>query len=371
MTRLDYLRYMAPAVLVAFGVAGLWLGGHWVWLGFAAFLVVAVIDPLLGKDHSMRKGAHPVLADAILYFQVLPVGLLWALFAWRIGTASEGLTAIDYFGAAMSVAFMTALGGLPAAHEMFHSNSRLGKFVGSALGTIFASGYASLAHVHVHHIHTDTPDDTETPYRGETVYHFVFRAAYRQHRRSWQIELARLRKLGLGFWSPGNLILQGLLMYAALLGGFYLATGFTGLLLLMLVSALGLFILEIFSYIQHYGLVREDGTPIEDRHAWNHLTPLGRALTFEIVTHSQHHVDPDRPYWRLTPRPDAPQMPSAVTCFVLSLVPPLWERMIGRPLLEHWDTHHASARERELAIAANRAAGWPDWLNDKPMPAAA
>jgi hypothetical protein len=55
-------------------------------------------------------------------------------------------------------------------------------------------------------------------------------------------------------------------------------------------------------------------------------------------------------------------MPSAVTCFVLALIPPLWERLIGRPLLEHWDTHHASAREREQAIAANRAAGCPQWL---------
>lgn len=371
MTQLDYLRYMSPALLVASGALGLLLGGHWVWLGFGAFLLVAAIDPLLGKDHGMRRSAHPRLADVILYFQVVPVALLWVAFAWRIGHANAGLTSLDYFGAAVSVAFMTAIGGLPAAHEMFHRHSALGKFVGSVLGTIFASGYSSLAHVHVHHIETDTPDDTETPRRGESVYHFVLRAAYRQHRRSWQIEMARLRKLDLGFWSPRNLVLRGIAMYAVLLGGFYLATGLTGMLLLMLVSALGLFILEIFSYIQHYGLLREPGTPIEDRHAWNHLTPLGRALTFEIVTHSEHHVDPDRPYWRLTPRPNAPQMPSAVTCFVLALIPPLWERLIGRPLLQHWDAHHASARERELAIAANRAAGWPDWLSHEAAVSAA
>ena len=163
MTRLDYLRYMSPALLVASGILGLLLGGSWVWLGFGAFLLVAAIDPLLGKDHGMRRGAHPLLADAILYFQVVPVALLWVVFAWRIGSANAGLTALDYLGAAVSVAFMTAIGGLPAAHEMFHRHSALGKFVGSALGTIFASGYSSLAHVHVHHIDTDTPDDTETP----------------------------------------------------------------------------------------------------------------------------------------------------------------------------------------------------------------
>ena len=179
MTQLDYLRYMSPALLVASGIAGLLLGGHWVWLGFGAFLLVAMLDPLLGKDHGMRRGAHPLLANVILYFQVVPVAARWVEFAWRIGHANAGLAPLDYLGAAVSVAFMTALGGLPAAHEMFHSNSALGKFVGSVLGTIFASGYSSLAHVHVHHIDTDTPDDTETHVRGERVYRFVARAAVR------------------------------------------------------------------------------------------------------------------------------------------------------------------------------------------------
>ena len=55
-------------------------------------------------------------------------------------------------------------------------------------------------------------------------------------------------------------------------------------------------------------------------------------------------------------------MPSAVACFVLALVPPLWDRTIGKPLLQHWDLTHANAQERELARAANRAAGWPDWI---------
>ena len=368
---LGYLRYMSPGLLVGVGTLGLVLGGGWMWLGVAAFVGIAVLDPLLGRDHGMRRADHPVLAECILYFQLLPVAALWAVFAWRLGPGSAGMGTLDYVGAAISVAFMTALGGLPAAHEMFHRHSAAAKFTGSVLGTIFASGYNALAHVHVHHIETDTPDDTETPYRGESVYHFVLRAAARQHRRSWQIELARLRKLGLSFWSPGNVILRGLAMYALLLGVFYLATDLAGMFTLMAVSALGLFILEIFSYIQHYGLVRVPGTPIEDRHAWNHLTPLSRALTFEIVTHSQHHVDPSVPYWRLEPRPHAPQMPSAVACFLLSLVPPLWERVIGKPLLRDWDQRHANAAERELARAANRTAGWEDWVSDDPVQAQA
>ncbi len=65
-------------------------------------------------------------------------------------------------------------------------------------------------------------------------------------------------------------------------------------------SLVGFFIVTIFSYVQHYGLVRAAGTtPIEKRHAWNHRRPISRLLTFEIVTHSMHHIDPSVPYWKL------------------------------------------------------------------------
>jgi alkane 1-monooxygenase len=55
-------------------------------------------------------------------------------------------------------------------------------------------------------------------------------------------------------------------------------------------------------------------------------------------------------------------MPSIVACFLISFVPPLWERFIARPRLENWDRHYASVAEQELAMAANQRAGWPRWL---------
>ena len=55
---------------------------------------------------------------------------------------------------------------------------------------------------------------------------------------------------------------------------------------------------------------------------------------------------------------DAPQMPSVLVCFIASSIPWLWDRMIARPRLQHWDQHYASAEEQELARQANAAAGW-------------
>ncbi|MGH7803418.1 MAG: xylene monooxygenase, partial [Candidatus Binatia bacterium] len=113
---------------------------------------------------------------------------------------------------------------------------------------------------------------------------------------------------------------------------------------------------------QHYGLLRVEGTPILPHHSWNHLTLLDRALAYEITTHSEHHLDPTAPFHRLKPHPEAPQMPSIIYCFVLSLIPPLWDRLIAMPRLRDWDLHFASLGERKLGLTANARAGWPSWL---------
>jgi len=91
---------------------------------------------------------------------------------------------------------------------------------------------------------------------------------------------------------------------------------------------------------------------------------LDRAVAYEITTHSEHHLDAGRQYWRLTPHPKAPQMPSIILCFLLSLVPPLWNRFIAMPRLRRRDLEFASPEERALAAAANKKAGWPNWLGE-------
>ena len=58
---------------------------------------------------------------------------------------------------------------------------------------------------------------------------------------------------------------------------------------------------------------------------------------------------------------DDPQMPSIFLC---GLIPPLWFKYIAKPKLKEWDLNYATASEKELARAANKEAGWPDWLAD-------
>ena len=57
-------------------------------------------------------------------------------------------------------------------------------------------------------------------------------------------------------------------------------------------------------------------------------------------------------------------MPSIVMCFLASFIPRVWEEVIAKPRLKHWDFHHASEVERELARKANQAAGGPEWQDE-------
>ena len=127
---------------------------------------------------------------------------------------------------------------------------------------------------------------------------------------------------------------------------------------------------EALNYLQHFGLLRVPGQPIEDRHTWNHLSAATRILGLEITNHVEHHQDPDRPFYALVPRQKGPQMRNILLWGIAAFFPPIWNRVI-QPRLKDWDLNHANADERALAREANRRAGWPDWLGDVPQAAVA
>ena len=358
----DYLRYLVAPVVVSFGILGFWLGGHGSWLGIVTFVALTFADFGLGMDHEERDVRYPWVSETILYGQFFVLAVLWGLFLWRLGAGGAEMTVGDKIGAMISVAYLTSLGGLPASHELMHRPYRSAIAFAHLYGTYYLSPFNDISHVHGHHLHVGTPKDTDTPVRGQSVYSFIPRAAWGQLVESWELESARLGKLGLSRWSWRGRIFWGVVTEALFLALIVAVAGLSGLAWVTGVWAISFFVLQGFNYTQHYGLVRVAGAPILPHHSWNHLTWLDRSLAYEITTHSQHHLDAGRQYWRLKPYPEAPQMPSIILCFILSLVPPLWNRLIAMPRLRRWDLEFASPEERALAAEANARAGWPNWL---------
>lgn len=360
----EYARYLIATAMLCNGVLGLYLGGAWVWLGLAGFVSLALLDFTAGADHSLRGGPGKWFHNGVLYLQLPLMVALWVLFALHIRAGDLGW--FNMIGALIAVAFLSALGGLPSAHELMHRKHPLEIAYCSLYLTVFGLPMNDLYHVHGHHPFVGTPDDSDTPLRGQSVYRFVWHSIVDGTIKAYRFEKARLAKRDHSVWWWRSRVVWALISEAVWIGGFVWLAGPAGLPWLLATWAVCFLILGGFNYTQHYGIVRQPGTPLLPHHSWNHLNTFSRAVSFEISTHSEHHLNPDKHYELLRPYTQAPQMPSIVACFLASFLPPLWERVIAKPRLENWDRHFASPAEQRLAMAANARAGWPQWLHTAP-----
>ena len=361
----DYARYYLGPLCVAVGVAGFVGGGSWVWAGFATYFPLAIFDIVLPRDENERCMNNEWLAVLPLY---LHSGLMLGLYAafGIAGTIGDGISGWSWhqlIGAVASLTWLSAVPNLPIQHELLHRHDRFSRACAFILGALYGDPVRGLAHVHGHHIHLGTPQDCDSAWRGETMYTFPLRATWGSYRDAWRLEKDRLNKQDLRVISFDNRCVTALLFEAALFIGVAIFAG-PAVAAVMFVAIAGAKVLvEAFNYYQHYGIVRVPGTAYGRRHLWNHLQPVARALAVEITNHSDHHMDVFRPFYRLKPDVDGPQMPSIFVCFMLGLIPPLWFRLIAWPRLRDWDNHFATPDERELARRANLKAGWPDWFS--------
>ena len=100
-------------------------------------------------------------------------------------------------------------------------------------------------------------------------------------------------------------------------------------------AVIGIILLELVNYIEHYGLMRkkrENGTyeVFKRCHAWNANEMASRVLLFELSRHSDHHMKPDKPYQTLDCDPESPVMPTGYSgMMILSLIPPVFFKLMN------------------------------------------
>ncbi len=359
----DYLRYyLSPATLI-WGVVGLYLGGPWVWMGLATLPILGIGDAVLPRDLSERHMKNETLAFIPVLMSCAINFVCFALLAYQVGSGT--LSPINVIGAVASTGWIGTIVGIPAFHELFHRRTAYLRRLGLCLQVMYGDPTREIAHLVGHHIDVGTRKDTDTAWRGETLYTFAFRAAKGSFMTGLEKECESLEKRGLPRWSIRHRIWTALAGYAAFLGIMAWLGGWQGALAAFFATMIARFLLESFNYFQHYGQVRVEGSPILKHHVWNHFGMLSRAMTFEITNHSGHHLNSYAPYYDLKPDRDSVMLPSVFVCFMAALVPPLWRRLIIMPALKEWDLKYANSRERELAREQNLAAGWPDWFESK------
>ncbi|SVC19757.1 uncharacterized protein METZ01_LOCUS272611, partial [marine metagenome] len=176
-------------------------------------------------------------------------------------------------------------------------------------------------------------------------------SSIKEHRDAWKIELTRLKKRGHFTLGIHNKLIIGLLQ-SFLIGllAFYFA-GWNGVLMFLGIAIFAKLFLESVNYMEHYGLVREEGTPVALHHSWNTNKRVSSLLLYNLTRHSHHHEQGSLEFWKLSPKGEAPEMPYGYlsTLYLVVFFPWLYRKMM-EPKLEFWIENYASKGEKELIL---------------------
>ena len=346
-------QYTSANILILLGSAALFLGG---WAPFVALgLILAFAsfaDEITGDDWESLSDRARAFFDANLYLS-LPLLCLLTVLLVRFATKLPSLSGHPFqlLGAVWMVGYLYALVGATVGHELTHRQDRFAQIVAYLLLGFTGNASFAIYHVHVHHRQVGTFNDASTARRGERLRTFIKRTLGQQFVQAARIEAARLRRKGLPVWSRHNRLILAhgapiaILIVAAIIGGP------VGVFVVFLAGLLGRLFHELINYVQHFGLVRVENTPIRPHHSWDSYRRLSNALHFNLPRHSDHHMFATKPFWRLDALPDAPMLPYGYqTMAFIALTPPLWRRIM-RDLLKDWDERYATEAEREIVRA--------------------
>lgn len=373
------IRYWLAPILILVTLLSIVMGGMFVWVGVALFAVGIILDtitipfhpPGAGFDENGDTMGMPALQNTVMYvmlpvFVLLQVALAWRVMQYVDGTAisttmvgilpfQTGITGLELVVAAASTGIFAGI-GIIYGHELSHTKGF--SFVISRLMMgLSASSHFSYAHVYNHHLELAHEDDPATSPRGRSIYRHFWLSHFGQSKFLYRMEQTRLAKLGKSFISLENRWIRGYFMSLPTLILFAYAGGVVGIAAMFLVLTISNFELEALNYMEHYGLIREKGQPIDYRHSWDNSNLFTSWFFIEIGRQGDHHDRGETHFWEL----DEVGSPNArwgyFTEFTVALIPPLYHMMMKKKLAT-WDRDFATEGELEIAGRINAQAGY-------------
>ncbi len=357
----------------------------WLWIGPLVILgLVPIVDLAVGLDPSNppQDAIEALERDRYyrwLTFCFLPLqyaGLAAAMF--YIATATMGTA--DRIGLAVTVGFIGGL-GINTAHELGHKREEAEKWLAKIALAQCAYGHFSIEHNRGHHVRVATPEDPASSRIGESFYRFWPRTVFGSLSSAWSIERERLRRRGQHPFRITNDVLNAWLLTVALWAGLLLWLGPMIAPYLLIQAVIGITLLEAVNYLEHYGLMRQrvgEGDRqrwerVDPSHSWNSNNLATNVLLYHLQRHSDHHAFPIRRYQALRDHVEAPALPTGYAGMILlSLVPPLWRRVMDPRVAAHYggDMTRANIDPRvRTAVLASYAAP-EDAPHAMPSPAA-
>lgn len=328
-------------------IVGYLLGGGWNFLApILVFGLIPLLDLAFGKNtqNPTPEQEKVLLADPryryITYAAAaVQVGMvLWG--AWIVSHRSLGL--LGALGFCISVGLSSGALGINVSHELSHRiDNKLEPLLGRIMLATTLYMHWSIEHVIGHHRFVATPGDPATARLGESFWRFLPRTVKGSFTSSWELECARLARMGKGKWSPENRLILFYAAEAALIVFMAWAFGVKGLLFFILQAAVAVGLLEIVNYVEHYGLLRREKEgggyeAVKPIHSWNSSNWFTNYYLFNLERHSDHHFKPGRRYQILRHFDESPELPTGYAgMLVLAAIPPLYRKVMDPRVAAH------------------------------------
>ena len=371
-------RYFLAPLLILSALFGVLAGGPWVWTGVVLLGMGIIIDTLTTKqtpgagfDDEGNTNAIPYLHNAMMYgmlgiFIVLQVALSWRVWQYVNGVpigetfllglaVQNGITGSQLIGAVLSTGIFAGI-GIIYGHELAHTKG-FSFVIARWMMALSGKAHFCYAHVYNHHLELGHQDDPATAPRGRNLFAHYPLSGMGQSKFLFQMEKKRLERLDKPFLSWENRWIRGYAMALPSVLLFWFVGGWIGIAALSVVWLIANFELETLNYLEHYGLIREKGQPIDYRHSWDNSTAFTSWFFIEIGRQADHHDRGETHYWELDEvgAPDCGR--GYFTLFALALIPPVWHKFI-KAKLNKWDEEMASEGELKIAAKINKQAGY-------------
>ncbi|PIE12585.1 MAG: alkane 1-monooxygenase [Rhodobacterales bacterium] len=317
----------------------LWAGGVWIWIALAYITAfTALLDRFVPRLFPDMSEGEEFPSGAVLSM-VLGVAHLLLLGCGVYVLSGDGPGVLPWLGLAVALALFFGQVSHPNAHELIHRREKGARILGRVIYSSLLFGHHASAHVLVHHVHVCSDQDPNSARRGVGFYRFFakawagsFRAGLRAEN-ALRARASRVRSVGSHpyLWYVGIAV--------GLICGSYALFGLRGLGTLLFIAFYAQVQILLADYVQHYGLrrrLRENGKPepVGPGHSWNAPHWFSSALMVNAPRHSDHHLNPLRPYPGLRLNPETmPVLPHSLPVMAaIALWPPLWRRVMARCL---------------------------------------
>lgn len=309
-----WLPHLIGLVTPLVTIAGI-LAGGW-WMGATIYLALGVY-PLLDLIAGQSSDTNPLEEGKAFNYIVhahgilVPVVILVLLY-----TALVNYTPFVWLGA-ISVGLSSGASGIVTAHELGHRRPRSASWWLSRLDLMCVLYlHFTIEHNYTHHKHwAKSRDPTSSPWGRNVYYHFIrtiplqVKGAYR----------AKPKDVKVSMIVQGIMLLIMLIISPVVLGAF------------LLQAFVAVYLLEFVNYLQHHGLVRQDGERANASHAWESRHRWSRWTLLELPLHPSHHLKSSTPYQKLDSHDESPQLPNGYyVMFWTALIPPLFHHRMKK-----------------------------------------